>query len=306
MANVTIPDLTAITTPGATTVIEVADPAATPVSRKMTLANAIINGLEDASLVAFTTASGALSVESSVANGGSAVAFNFDTENALSTNGAKVASFKNNGTEVGYLAKDGMLVLREGGYTAYGQSVAVSEILYPVQSFQQTDVAGHQPKQQIKLESAESENFNCDSIARLTTFAPNSNNQAQTTLQLFGSTSSGTAVVEAQAYSRTDVASQVYLKGLLDSSGFEFEPTITDGAAAIAYRFNTVNAMSNVGARIVTFEVGGAIKLAVAPASSAGQTSLLLYDADNNTVERVTVGAADSGGSGFKVLRIPN
>jgi len=40
--------------------------------------------------------------------------------------------------------------------------------------------------------------------------------------------------------------------------------------------------------------------------STAGQTALLLYDVDNNTVERVTVGAADSGGTGFKVLRIPN
>ena len=40
--------------------------------------------------------------------------------------------------------------------------------------------------------------------------------------------------------------------------------------------------------------------------STAGQTALLLYDVDNATLERVTVGAADSGGSGFKVLRIPN
>jgi hypothetical protein len=39
---------------------------------------------------------------------------------------------------------------------------------------------------------------------------------------------------------------------------------------------------------------------------TAGQTALLLYDVDNNTIERVTVGIADSGGVGFKVLRIPN
>jgi hypothetical protein len=38
----------------------------------------------------------------------------------------------------------------------------------------------------------------------------------------------------------------------------------------------------------------------------ATETSLMLYDLDNNTLERVTVGAADSGGLGFKVLRIPN
>jgi hypothetical protein len=37
-----------------------------------------------------------------------------------------------------------------------------------------------------------------------------------------------------------------------------------------------------------------------------GNTRLLVFDVDNNTVERVTVGVADSGGVGFKVLRIPN
>lgn len=40
--------------------------------------------------------------------------------------------------------------------------------------------------------------------------------------------------------------------------------------------------------------------------ATATHTGLMLYDVDNNTVERVTVGGADSGGVGFKVLRIPN
>lgn len=39
---------------------------------------------------------------------------------------------------------------------------------------------------------------------------------------------------------------------------------------------------------------------------TAGLTGMMLYDVDNNTLERVTVGDADSGGSGYKVLRIPN
>ncbi len=41
-------------------------------------------------------------------------------------------------------------------------------------------------------------------------------------------------------------------------------------------------------------------------APAATETALWVYDFDNATVERVTVGAADSGGSGFKLLRIPN
>jgi hypothetical protein len=40
--------------------------------------------------------------------------------------------------------------------------------------------------------------------------------------------------------------------------------------------------------------------------ATALDTSLMLYDVDNAQMERVSVGAADSGGSGFKVLRIPN
>ena len=40
--------------------------------------------------------------------------------------------------------------------------------------------------------------------------------------------------------------------------------------------------------------------------STAGNTRFMLYDVDNATLERVTVGAADSGGAGYKVLRIPN
>lgn len=40
--------------------------------------------------------------------------------------------------------------------------------------------------------------------------------------------------------------------------------------------------------------------------ATAGNTRFLIYDVDNATLERVSVGAADSGGAGFKVLRIPN
>lgn len=40
--------------------------------------------------------------------------------------------------------------------------------------------------------------------------------------------------------------------------------------------------------------------------ATATHTRLLIYDVDNGQLERVTVGAADSGGAGFKVLRIAN
>ena len=46
--------------------------------------------------------------------------------------------------------------------------------------------------------------------------------------------------------------------------------------------------------------------LTVDTSNTAGDTRLLIYDVDNGTLERVTVGVADSGGAGFKVLRIAN
>jgi hypothetical protein len=40
--------------------------------------------------------------------------------------------------------------------------------------------------------------------------------------------------------------------------------------------------------------------------ATAGNTRFMLYDVDNGTMERVSVGAPDSGGVGYKVLRIAN
>lgn len=40
--------------------------------------------------------------------------------------------------------------------------------------------------------------------------------------------------------------------------------------------------------------------------AGAGTTGFMIWDVDNGTLERVTVGAAGSGGTGFKVLRIPD
>jgi hypothetical protein len=64
--------------------------------------------------------------------------------------------------------------------------------------------------------------------------------------------------------------------------------------------------MYRVGADQLGLVAGGAVGAQVDLTSTAGNTRLLIYDVDNATLERVTVGAADSGGTGFKVLRIPN
>lgn len=40
--------------------------------------------------------------------------------------------------------------------------------------------------------------------------------------------------------------------------------------------------------------------------TTAGETPLLLLDIGKGTLQRVSIGASDSGGTGFKVLRVPN
>jgi hypothetical protein len=39
---------------------------------------------------------------------------------------------------------------------------------------------------------------------------------------------------------------------------------------------------------------------------TAAETPLLLFDIDKGSLQRVSIGAADSGGTGYKVLRVPN
>ncbi len=64
--------------------------------------------------------------------------------------------------------------------------------------------------------------------------------------------------------------------------------------------------LNAAGSQATSLAVNGSNKIKVDDTSSAGDTALFLWDVDNATLERVTVGAADSGGAGYKVLRIPN
>jgi len=58
----------------------------------------------------------------------------------------------------------------------------------------------------------------------------------------------------------------------------------------------------------ISFAAGGIETVRIEdPADlAATETGMWLYDADNGTLQQVTVGADDSGGSGFKLLRIAN
>lgn len=90
--------------------------------------------------------------------------------------------------------------------------------------------------------------------------------------------------------------------GYTNYSRVEFSHTGTNGLANI----NSSSANDAGSPRAINFQIGGTNQVRIDSSASAGQTRFWLYDEDNGTMERVTVGAADSGGAGFKLLRIPN
>ena len=56
----------------------------------------------------------------------------------------------------------------------------------------------------------------------------------------------------------------------------------------------------------ITFPTNQIDRLQIDANATAAETSLLVYSVDDAALLRVSVGAADSGGAGFRLLRIPN
>lgn len=109
-----------------------------------------------------------------------------------------------------------------------------------------------------------------------------------------GSTAQSSPVVISDA-GDVGVANGRYL--YVQGTDIQFGDVLGTGDSAVLY---------NNGKAVKFRDNAGVINLQVDSNSTAGNTRLLIWDVDNGTLERVTVGAADSGGSGFKVLRIPN
>lgn len=94
-----------------------------------------------------------------------------------------------------------------------------------------------------------------------------------------------------------------------------------DGTAGSSFRLNNetssgtnptlsprADSATGVGgiANTLALIVSSIETLRVDASSTARDTRLLIFDVDNGTLERVTVGDAGSGGAGFKLLRIPD
>ena len=80
---------------------------------------------------------------------------------------------------------------------------------------------------------------------------------------------------------------------------------LNSNARAVSFTDDTTDLLE-FGQTELTYRTATGDRVQFDDTAAAGQTAMLLWDVDNATLERVTVGAVDSGGAGFKVLRIPN
>ena len=91
--------------------------------------------------------------------------------------------------------------------------------------------------------------------------------------------------------------------------GLESSTNDDQDAAALAWSW-TDGAHATRTAKLGISLVGSAAALGTVAefdmSTTATHTRFLIWDVDTGALRRVTVGAADSGGTGFKVLRIPN
>ena len=121
-----------------------------------------------------------------------------------------------------------------------------------------------------------------------------------------GATQAGT---EFQFYTRPIGGGANAQRMVLGADGIGAYLRGSDGAVTQpfwSWRSDPDSGLYRPGANTQGMVCGGVESLRVDDSAVAGDTRFMIYDVDNATLERVTVGAADSGGLGFKVLRIPN
>ena len=92
----------------------------------------------------------------------------------------------------------------------------------------------------------------------------------------------------------------------ISGSGQLMMPAGTTLAPSFTFATDLNTGILNPAADTIAVSTGNSISFQIDKTATAGFTRMLIYDIDNGTLERVRVGAADSGGAGYKVLRIAN
>ncbi|MHC1762920.1 MAG: hypothetical protein AB9869_01255 [Verrucomicrobiia bacterium] len=96
---------------------------------------------------------------------------------------------------------------------------------------------------------------------------------------------------------------------LLNASGQTLLYQLEGGGLGIAAAYGGATEYYTAGTNGVLTAPKGLVATGALTAdqnTTAGETRLLLWDVDAATLKRVSIGAADSGGTGYKVLRVPN
>ena len=93
-----------------------------------------------------------------------------------------------------------------------------------------------------------------------------------------------------------------------ENNGSQILRDTNGGATSPGFAFlgDADTGLQRLSANTVHLIAGGVSAISGDNNTTAGETRLRVWDVDNGTLERVTVGAADSGGAGYKVLRIAN
>lgn len=88
----------------------------------------------------------------------------------------------------------------------------------------------------------------------------------------------------------------------ISTSGFSFKTDIT-GNTGPTFSFGTDDPdQISFGFNQVNQDAG----LTIDTNATAGETNILIFDISNQILQRISIGDPDSGGIGFRVLRIPN
>jgi hypothetical protein len=243
--------------------------------------------------LAFTDTSGALSVESSVANGESAIAYNLDTANALAIdNGSKLAAISNNGDRVFTFYPGGAIFAGKTTWNILGDGAVSQYVLANYHDVESGDFDG----QEIDITTQ-----NVLDLSKLGAYIDSTSGNV--TLR---NTSGGVS-----SYVLLDVAPSApkFALRVASTRRTDFLPAVADGASAVAYKFDTVNSLANAAARIASFMTSGSEKAAIlgdgrlnlvsappANASAAGIAGSITWDASfiyvctaTNTWKRVAI-----------------
>jgi hypothetical protein len=103
-----------------------------------------------------------------------------------------------------------------------------------------------------------------------------------------------------------NIGTSAYEDSIGSTGNFSIKANSTTSEAVYRFQGDLTTGFGRGGANKASMYSGGVKVGEFDNDATAGNTRFLLYDVDAGTLKRVSVGAADSGGSGYKVLRVTN